>query len=257
MYFRILKQNEMKKTLSILGTILIIYIVVFSCNRIISNNLENNINTLMEANKIQKNELQKMKQNCERELVFDGNNLCFPKFENWKECRIDSNLKAYVDNLELNNKILAFYIPNEIYIKSKTEEILNYPVISLFVHNSTIGMKTTSEALPMVFAGLKNTFIVQDWKYVENILKTKTDAEFINPILFDSFDISSTVKSLVTINSSKQNDSTTQRVSFVNIMDLKSRIIILNYSKSISKNFQYSEMKEENEQIVKKIIEAN
>lgn len=252
----------MKSFLKIIGSIIIVYVIVFSCNKIISNKLEKNINEdLKNINTAsftnQSFENKNSTLNCERELFFDSNNLCFPKIENWKECRIDKNLKSDVDNLELNNKILAFYIPIGIYEKSKTEKIINYPVISLFVHSSTIGMKTTKEALPMVFAGLKNSFEVQDWKYVEDLLKTKTNAEFIKPVLFDSYDITNKVKTCVTINSSKFEGKVIQRVSFINILDLKQRIVMLNYSKEIGKNFQYSKMKVENDIIVKKITEAN
>ena len=252
----------MKKILNFLGIILLVYIVFFSCNKMISNQNKKNINedlkNINTASFTNQNFVTGYSTlNCERELFFDNNNLCFPKIENWKECRIDKNLKSDVDNLELNNKILAFYIPIEIYQKSKTEKIVNYPVISLFVHTSTIGMKTTKEALPMVFAGLKNSFEVQDWKYIEDLLKTKTDAEFIKPVLFDSYDITYKVKTCVTINSQKFKGKVIQRVSFINILDLKQRIVILNYSKEIGNNFQYSKMKVENDLIVKKITEAN
>jgi hypothetical protein len=252
----------MKSFFKIISSITIVYIIVFSFNKIIANQLKKNINeNLSNINTVsitnQSFETKNLTLNCERELFFDSNNLCFPKIENWKECRIDKNLKSDIDNLELNNKILAFYIPFEIYEKSKTEKIANYPVISFFVQLSTIGMKTTKEALPMVFKGLKNSFEVQDWKYIQDLLKTKSNAEFIKPVLFDSYDITNKVKTCVTINSSKFEGKVNQRVSFINILDLKERIVILNYSKEIGKNFQYSKMKDENSIIVKRITETN
>ncbi len=247
----------MKSILKILGSVILIFIVVFSINKIISNKLETKISEKLKNINIVYNEPQNIEFDCERKLNFDGNNLCFPKIYGWKECRIDNNLKADINLLELNNKILAFYVPDKIYEKSKVENIVNYPVISLFVHPNTIGMKTTAEALPMVFAGLKNSFEVQNWTYIENLLKTKTSAEFINPILFDSYDISNNVKTCVTINSSKLLGKVTQRVSFINVLDLKNRIMFLNFSKELSKDFQFSKMKILNEQIVEKIVEAN
>lgn len=252
----------MKSFLKIIGSIIMVYIIIFSCNKIISNNLKNSINKDLKGINTknfvnQSVEIKNKTLDCERKLFFDGNNLCFPKIENWKECRIDKNLKSYVDNLELNNKILAFYIPDSFYEKSKVEKIANYPLICLVVQSNTIGMKTTKEALPIFFTGLKKSFEVQDWKYVEDLLKTKTNAEFVNPILFDSYDISNKVKTCVTINSSKLEGKVAQTASFINILDLKQRIIILYYSKEIGKNFHYSKMKNENDVIVKKIVEAN
>src|SRR5690606_29982415 len=113
------------------------------------------------------------------------------------------------------------YMPSDNYQKLDSVSFQNFPIISLFVQINTIGVKTDKSALPMVFAGLKNTFEVQDWKYVEDILKTKTNAEFIKPILFDSFDISNESKTCVTINSSKLDGKVTNRVSFINVLDLK------------------------------------
>ena len=250
-------QYIMKSILKIFGSIILLFIVIFSINKIISNKLEAKINEKIKHINTTYNEPQNIEIDCERELNFDGNSLCFPKIYGWKECRIDTNLKADINLLELNNKILAFYIPNEIYEKSKVENIINYPVISLFVHPNTIGMQTTEEALPMVFEGLKNSFEVQDWIYIENLLKTKTRAEFINPILFDSYDISNNVKTCVTINSSKLDSKVIQRVSFINVLDLKNRIMFLNYSIELNKDFQFSKMKILNEQIVKKFVEVN
>ena len=125
------------------------------------------------------------------------------------------------------------------------------------MQNNTIGMKTNEEALPMVFAGLKNSFEIQDFKKVEELLKTKTNAEFIKPILFDSYEILDNAKTCVTINSSKLNGKIINRVSFINILDLKKRIMMLNYSMEIGNDFQFGKMKAENEKIVNKIVEVN
>ena len=248
----------MKKTFKILGILLVIVIAFASYKKYQNDKEREFIDSVMEEHFQKEIVAEKnAKNNCERVLSFDGYNLCFPKIQNWKECRNDKNLKSDIDNLELNNKILSYYIPVEIYEKSKTEKIINYPIISLFVQNNTIGMETNEEALPMVFAGLKKSFEVQDFKDVEELLKTKTNAEFVKPILFDSFEILKNAKTCVTINSSKLNGKVINRVSFINVLDIKKRIMMLNYSKEIKSDFQFSKMKMENEKIVKKITEVN
>jgi len=247
----------MKLAFKILGVILVIFIAFASYKKYKEDKERKLIDSIMEEH-FQKEVSQKKSINsCERTIQFDGNSICFPKIEGWKECRKDKNLENDINNLELNNKILGYYIPNEIYEKSKTEKILNYPIISLFVQNNTIGMETNEEALPMVFAGLKNSFEIQDFKKVEELLKTKTNAEFIKPILFDSYEILNNAKTCVTINSSKLNGKVINRVSFINILDLKKRIMMLNYSMEIGNDFQFGKMKAENENIVNKIVEVN
>jgi hypothetical protein len=248
----------MKLALKILGIILVIFIAFASYKKYQKDKERELIESIMdEYFQKEKSEQKKSKTDCERTISFDGNNLCFPKIDKWKECRTDENLENDINNLELNNKILSYYIPTEFYEKSKSEKIVNYPIISLFVHNNTIGMETNKDALPMFFAGLKNSFKVQDFKSVEELLKTKTNAEFIKPILFDNYEILNNAKTCVTINSSKLNGKVINRISFINVLDLKKRIMVLYYSKEIGNDFQFSKMKLENEQIVKKITEVN
>lgn len=199
---------------------------------------------------------------CERILNFDSNSICLPKINDWVECRLDKNLKNDIDNLELKNansytKILGFYIPKKYYDLSQKGKINNYPLISLFVHSSTIGKEATSDVLPIIFEGMKSSFSIENWENIDEILKSKTKENFAKPILFDSFDIFENSKSCVTLNSSSLNGESKQRISFVNILLIKDRIMILNYSTDLNEDFKYSLMKEENKEIVKMLLENN
>jgi len=251
------------KNLKILGSILFVFIIVYSCNNLISKNLRNKIKKELAAENISRInnhsniENENESSNCERKLFFDGTNFCFPKIDKWKECRNDKDLKDQIDRQELNNKILAYYVPNDFYEKLKTEAITNYPVIALFVQTNTIGAETTKNALPMFFEGLKNNYEFKNLSTIENQLKNYENVEFVKPLLFDNYDISNNIKTGVTISSFKTSKDVSYKLSFFNVIDLNKRIIIVNYLKITSKDLKYNLIKDENYKIINQIINVN
>lgn len=116
MYFRILKQNEMKKTLSILGTILIIYIIVFSCNKIISGTMRADINNSLAKSFIEKQEIIKAKEYINSNAPI----------------KIDENTTAVkAEYLENENKFSFYFLVKNLKKGDKTDKEINLIVQSL------------------------------------------------------------------------------------------------------------------------------
>ncbi len=247
----------MKLALKILGIILVVFITFAFYKKYQSSKKKELIGSIL-SDRLQKEEteLKKNKVDCERSVLFDGNNFCFPKIKEWKECRTDENLKAHVNTLEWNNKILSCYIPTEFYENSKAEKKVSYPIVILSIQDMLIGRESDESTLTMVFTGMKNAYKIQDFKTVEEQLKKKGKT-FTKPVLFDSYEISIKAKTCVVVRSSNRDGEIVNEISFNSIIDLKKRIMTLSFHQGIGNDFQYSKMKLENEQIVKKIIEAN
>ena len=185
--------------------------------------------------------------NCERKKYFDFVNFCFPVFKGWKECRTEANFSNYVDKLEYNSNILAFYIPTADYQKSKKQQILNFPSLSIFVNNNTIGEYLNNRDLDIAFEGMKKSFIKGDWNAVEDAFRLRSNADFSKPILIDNYSINSSIKTCVIVHSVTQNNETIKRISFINLINMKNRMVIFNYAEFLDGNKIYSEHSSKNE----------
>lgn len=195
--------------------------------------------------------------NCERKKYFDIINYCFPVFTGWKECRTEANFSNYVDKLEYNSNIIAFYIPTNDYQKSKNQQILNFPTLSIFVNTNTVGKYINNRELDIAFEGMKKSFTKGAWNAVEDALRSRSNADFSKPILIDNYSINSSIKTCVIVHSISQNYETIKRISFLNLINIKNRMVVFNYAESLDGNKIYSEYSSKNEKYVLSFYNKN
>lgn len=195
---------------------------------------------------------------CLNSFYFDNGKICLPKINGWIECRNNKIAKKYVDDLEHKSTILGFYLPTEIY--NNFQQIHNNSTtIELFAMKQTIGVKADNKILNIVYQGLKSGYqksvFPNDKK---KLIQSKTGYLIKKPISLDNYDSGKNIKTCVSLLSyENDNGHILPKICFTNIVNLNNRIYFLLFSIEIIKDFKYSLVKEQNEEILNEFAVSN
>lgn len=200
------------------------------------------------------------KDNCDKNVRFDNRDFGIPKFSKWVECANDLMVNPYVKSLQVNSKILAFYIPDTIFnqVIKENKEVQNFPKISLSIHNVMVGIDANQNELPDICTGIAKAFQKTDLEKILKQIKSKTnDLTFEKPSLIKFINSKENIKTLLVIFKIKIKEQLTYSISYINVCLFNDRIMIVTYSQEFNEKTSIDDLTNQNNIIIEGFNNCN
>ncbi len=197
---------------------------------------------------------------CEKSVIFGEIKICLPIIDGMIECYSNPNVKARAINSETEgNTGLAVYLNDETYKQiSKNGNIVFDDYFKIFVIDITKDIKIGESELNEIAKGMEGMFVKENWD--ESNRKYKERWNYISvgkPIIIESYSLNNRIKTMVILTKTKTSQKETVMIGILNFIQIKERLVGLNYYKDYDGEESIKNAKSKNDYILLRLLDEN
>ncbi len=200
------------------------------------------------------------KINCEKSASFGDISFCLPTIDGMTECYSKPAVNAIANKENIGeNTFLAYYLNNATFKQVDSLDKIAYDdYFIIFGRSSVKGLKADQTILDQKANSLSSGYVKENWNDINDKLKINSNFMTVGrPILMESYSPNMNVRSFVMLLKRIINGNEQVLLMTVNIVQIKERLVCLNYYKNYNGEESIKSAKTKNDNIALQFVEVN